>query len=111
MAVRMHQAWVPITSIETILRGQLGVYQLADAREQVLYIGFAGGRSLHGLRGEVSDRCAELSQRGLDIALFRHEVTTAYLSRYRELLMVFRADHGGLPQGNTDDLNGRLSPA
>ncbi len=43
---------------------------------------------------------------------FRYEITTSYLSRYRELLMVHAADHGAIPAGNVDtDLQlGRLSP-
>ena len=75
-----------------------------------MLIGFAGGRSVFGLRGELRRALRERRPRG---ASFRFEITTAYLSRYRELLMVHVADHGSLPGGNTlgDDLQlGRLSP-
>ena len=33
--------------------GNLGVYQLADAAQQILFIGYAGGKSLFGLKGEI----------------------------------------------------------
>jgi len=42
----------------------------------------------------------------------RYEVNTAYLTRYQELLMTHRADHGALPPGNAEEKLrlGRLSP-
>ena len=87
---------------------QLGVYQLADSRGRVTLIGYAGGRSRFGLRGEVGDHLGRA-----DATTFRVEATSAYLSRYRELLMVHVADHGVLPDGNREDPGriGRLSPA
>ena len=56
-----------------------------------MLIGFAGGRSVFGLRGELARGCSKAERDG---ASFRYEITTAYLSRYRELLMVHVADHG-----------------
>jgi hypothetical protein len=92
------------------LSGQLGVYQLADEALRVVYIGYAGGNSLFGLRGEL--------QRALDdppcsASRFRCEVTQQYASRYLELLMLHVADHGTLPPGNRASPPprlGRLSP-
>jgi hypothetical protein len=92
------------------LPGQLGVYQLADDELRVVYIGYAGGKSLFGLRGEL--------QRALDdphnsASCFRCEVTQQYTSRYLELLMLHVADHGALPPGNRASPPprlGRLSP-
>src|SRR5262249_61240702 len=54
MAIRMTKPWIEL-SPEAIkaLPGQLGVYQLADPQGHVVFIGFAGGRSLFGLRSEL----------------------------------------------------------
>ncbi|HUS98117.1 MAG TPA: hypothetical protein VMX97_15425 [Hyphomicrobiaceae bacterium] len=92
------------------LPGQLGVYQLADAEGRVVMIGYAGGHSLFGLQGVL---VSEAVTRRHGAVQYRCEVNTAYLTRYRELLMLHVADHGALPVGNEDappvDL-GRLSP-
>lgn len=65
------------------LAGHMGVFELADAEQRSLFIGFAGGRSRFGLRGEVA--------KALDAHPYarfcRYEVTTAYHTRYRELLL------------------------
>ena len=82
------------------LPGQLGVYQLASASGEVLYIGYAGGRELFGLRGAL-ERHRDLATEGA--VLFRYEVNMQYQSRYRELLMLHKADNGALPIGNRDD--------
>lgn len=90
------------------LRGELGVYHLGDEAGRVLRIGYAGGRSLFGLRGELAAVLA-----AGEAARFRVEVTAQYLSRYEELLMVHKADFGDLPPGNAADGRrrlGRLSP-
>ncbi len=109
--VRMTGPWVPLDSehVER-LGGHMGVYELAAADGEVVRIGFAGGRSVFGLRGELR---RALHADGDHVATsFRCEITTAYLSRYRELLMTHAADHGAIPVGNADaDLQlGRLSP-
>jgi hypothetical protein len=77
--------------------------QLADAAGRVLKIGYAGGRTLFGLRSELEAALAE----GLAVK-FRTEVTAQYLSRYEELLMVYAADFGELPSGNPKDGGRRL---
>ena len=72
----------------------MGVYELASPRGEVVLIGFAGGRSVFGLKGELR---RILQVPGRERSSFRYEITTAYLSRYRELLMVHVADHGSVP--------------
>ena len=107
--VRLDKPWIPLTD-ENVARlaGELGVYQLADSEGRIVRIGYAGGRSLFGLRGELRAALA-----AGEAARFRTEVTSQYLSRYEELLMVHKADFGDLPAGNEADSRrrlGRLSP-
>jgi hypothetical protein len=111
MAIRLEKPWIALTpEAVKALPGQLGVYQLADAEGRVVYIGFAGGRSLFGLRSELE---RALKERPGGAALFRVEVNQQYTSRHRELLMLHVADHGSLPVVNAADPPaglGRLSP-
>ncbi len=109
MQVRLTKPWTDLTSAAIArLPGQLGVYEIADASGEVLFIGVAGGRSRFGLRGELE---TELERRGAGLQ-FRVEVNMQYLSRYQELLMAHRADHGRLPAENEASPRlGRLSPA
>jgi hypothetical protein len=109
--MRMAKAWQPIAEVlsgtsSDKVHGEMGVYQLADADEQVIFIGYAGGRSRFGLRGEISN--FETSAPG---SLYvRFEITTSYFSRYQELLMIHQADHGSFPVCNPPVPVGRLSP-
>jgi len=111
MAVRLNKPWQTLSEASARLRGNLGVFQFADASGGVIYIGFAGGRSLYGLKGEVRDMAALVP----DATQVRWEVNTAYQSRFRELLWAHNADFGALPKYNIE-LNhrpvriGRLSP-
>ena len=111
MAVRMEKPWIDLTpEAAKALPGQLGVYQLADAEGRVVYIGYAGGRSLFGLRSELE---RALKERPAGAARFRCEVNQQYTSRHLELLMLHVADYGGLPAVNAADPPvrlGRLSP-
>ena len=117
MAIRLVKPWRALEADEVArLPGQLGVYQVAGGEDEsgvpgsgdVLYIGVAGGRSRFGLRGELE---AELARRGPGFR-FRVEVNTQYHTRYRELLMLHRADHGVLPPENEAPPGlGRLHPA
>ena len=111
MTIRLDKPWIAL-SLQAVaaLPGQLGVYQLADEDGCIVYIGFAGGRSAFGLRGELERAFRE---RPAGAAQFRHEVNMQYLSRYKELMMLHVADHGGLPAHNRDAPStfGRLSPA
>ena len=109
MGVRLDKPWRDLNSANVAaLAGELGVYQLADAGDRVVRIGYAGGRTLFGLRGEL-----QAALQAGEAARFRVEVNAQYLSRYEELLMVHKADFGGLPPGNAADARrrmGRLSP-
>ena len=115
MAVRMTKAWRPLDAASVKqLPGQLGVYQIADSEGEVLYIGFAGGRSLYGLRGELQDQLQARDPDGTQGFQYRVEVNTSYQTRYRELLMAYRYDTGELPLDNRDNPPpnlGRISPA
>ena len=109
MGVRLEKPWRELTAENVAaLAGELGVYQLADVEGRVLRIGYAGGRTLFGLRSELQAALA----RG-EAAKFRTEVTAGYMSRYEELLMAHKADFGALPPGNVANAPrrlGRLSP-
>jgi len=104
MGVRLEKPWRPLTP-EAIaaLPAELGVFQLGDAAGAVVRIGYAGGRTLFGLRSELE---AALAMQ--EATKFRTEVTAQYMSRYEELLMVHKADHGQLPPGNAADVRRRL---
>lgn len=110
MAVRLNKPWCPVTDrAVAALTGQLGVFELADADGQTVYIGCADARSLFGLRSAVADALRQLPR----VQAFRVEVTTAYRTRHLELLMAYEADHGVLPRHNTraeTPVLGRLSP-
>jgi hypothetical protein len=96
MKLQLDKPWLPLTP-EAVrsLPGQLGVYQLADEAGQVVYIGYAGGRSLFGLRGEVEKHLGDGRVRS-----FRAEVNQQYQTRWRELLMLHRAQHDVTPELN-----------
>lgn len=109
MPLRIEKGWISFTPESiAVVGGQLGVFQLGSSDEEIVFIGMAGGRSLFGLRGELTSMLTTS-----DARLFRYEVNTAYLTRYRELLMVHLADFGYLPRENKDEDAiglGRLSP-
>jgi hypothetical protein len=83
--------------------GTLGVYELGNAAGDVVYIGFAGGKSRMGLRGEIS---ARLQERPADeppdaaACQYRYEVNMMYLTRYIELLERHQDAAGQLPPDN-----------
>src|SRR5690606_5127608 len=109
--IRMTKPWVALTP-ENVkkLPGQLGVFQLADDESNVVFIGFAGGRSLFGVRSELEKALAE---RPSGATQFRIEINQQYTTRYQELLMVHVYDHGDVPAGNIGKplpRLGRLSP-
>ena len=107
MGIRLDKPWRSLDAAAD-LPGQLGVYQLADDAGDVLFIGYAGGRSPFGLRGEVGGARARVPA----ATCYRVEITTAYLTRYQELLMLHQADHGCLPANNEPHPGlGRLSPS
>ncbi|MEQ1652631.1 MAG: D-2-hydroxyacid dehydrogenase family protein, partial [Hyphomicrobium sp.] len=86
-------------------------YELGTAAGEVVFIGFAGGRSLFGLRGEVERHLGDPPNGATQ---FRVEVNQQYTTRYQELLMAHVHDHGGIPKGNVGKplpRLGRLSPS
>ena len=96
MSVALTKPWIPLEqSAVTALPGQLGVFEIADEYREVSYIGFAGGKSLFGLRSELS----EWLDRG---SYFRVEVTTTYRTRHRELLMDHHRRCGCYPEQNSE---------
>lgn len=109
MGIRLAKPWIALgADAVRALPGQLGVFQLGDGAGTVLQIGYAGGRSLFGLRSAI----AAAAQRQSGARQFRYEVTMQYLTRYQELLMLHLADHAALPEGNRAErmMLGRLSP-
>ena len=97
--VRLSKSWLDLDDgALAALPGQLGVYEIADARGGTLELGFAGGRSRFGLRSAIAEAAAKHAA----AAKFRYEVTMQYWSRFEELLAVYLADHGELPPGNAD---------
>ena len=108
MGVRLEKPWMRLDAeVVERLPGQLGVFQLANNEHKVIYIGFAGGRSLFGLKGELTGYLGQWP-------FFRVEVTMAYRTRCRELLMAHFSDHGKYPSENTEAETsglGRLSLA
>src|SRR3954454_5933501 len=54
-SIRLNKPWLTLDDAHVRgLGGQLGVYEIASAGDDaVLRIGYAGGRSLFGLRGEL----------------------------------------------------------
>lgn len=112
MPVRMDKPWAPLdTASLATVAAHLGVYQLANNKGEIVYIGVADARTLFGIKGElrkaVADPPASATQ-------FRYEVNMAYRTRHAELLQAFIHDHGVLPVGNTDidpRMLGRLRPA
>lgn len=107
MGLRLDKPWIEL-SPEAIaeVSAQLGVYQVADADDRILVIGYAGGREPFGMRTALE---RELDRPGA--TRFRYELTHGYQTRWEELLMVHHADHGELPEGNADRLQplGRLT--
>jgi hypothetical protein len=98
------KAWIPRDRLNPReLPGTIGVYELADSNGEVLFIGFAGGRSLQGLRGAIAGHfSAEEPNRVIreKAASARYEVTTNYLIRRLELLSRYVEDFGRLPEAN-----------
>lgn len=101
--------WLVLTE-EAIaaLPGQLGVFELKGQSEVITRIGYAGGREPFGLRSALASVASEAPDG--ETIMFRYELTSSYLTRWEELLMVHKALHGHLPEGNADHLHpvGRL---
>ncbi|HEY9416960.1 MAG TPA: hypothetical protein VIQ30_19555 [Pseudonocardia sp.] len=97
MSLSIRGPWRPLTTAAVAgAPAATGVYELRRDATTVL-VGYAGGRSRFGLRGELTALAGDHPD-----SEYRAEVTTAYLSRWRELLGVHLARTGRLPAGNTD---------
>ena len=111
MSIRLTKPFLRLDDLDAgALPAQLGVFQLADEAEEVMYIGYGGGAQPFGLRTAIETELARLG----DAARFvRYEVTHGYLSRWEELMMVHVHDTGTTPVGNDPSTvpKGRLSPA
>jgi hypothetical protein len=104
--IRLTRPWLDLNDDEVRrVPAVLGVYELGDEAGEVRLIGYAGGRTLFGLRSELGSHVGSFAR-------FRYEITSAYLSRWQELLMVHRSDTGQLPPDQPDPGRplGRLSP-
>ena len=94
--LRLRGPWRELTPEEVArVPAQLGVFEVARPGGLAMLVGYAGGRSAFGLRGEI-ERVRRA--RPAEPLVFRHEVNAQYLSRWREILMVHVADTGGLPE-------------
>ena len=81
--VGIRTAWRPLNEATMAdIPVSLGVYEIADSDRHILELGYAGGRSTFGLRGEIRQRAAQLEGH----LLYRIEETSAYLSRHKELV-------------------------
>jgi hypothetical protein len=93
--LQIRAAWRPLELAETSrLEPAVGVFEVR-VDGVVHEIAYAGGRSHFGLRGELGARVGLLSG-----AEFRAEVTSAYLTRWHELLAARLAETGTVPPGN-----------
>ncbi|MGK2886986.1 MAG: DUF7508 domain-containing protein [Rhodococcus sp. (in: high G+C Gram-positive bacteria)] len=105
----LKKAWQELNEVNIArLSGCLGVFEIATTDDEVVQIGYAGGRSLFGLRGCVGDVAAEHAGESLQ---FRTESNMQYISRWKELLMVHLAENDAMPSWNSPsdiDVIGRL---
>ena len=85
------------------LSGSYGAYEIGDEHGDVIYIGYAGARSLFGLRGKIADHFSEREPNEVireRARRFRYEVNSMYYSRWVDLLARYREDYETLPPGN-----------
>lgn len=88
------------------LSGAAGVYELADEQGAVIYIGYAGSRALHGLRGCIAGHFSDAEPNAVireRARRYRYEVNMMYYSRWVDLLSRFNEDYERLPPGNEAD--------
>ena len=85
------------------LSGSYGAYEIGDEHGEVIYIGYAGARSLFGLRGKIAEHFSEREPNEVireRARRFRYEVNSMYYSRWVDLLARYREDYEALPPGN-----------
>ena len=98
MSIRLDKPWTEFSKQSvSLLTGHLGIYQLGNARGEIIYIGVANARSRFGLRGELEKW---LKTHDIGISFFRVEVTMAYKTRHVELLQIFLHDFKRMPLAN-----------
>ncbi len=114
MSIRLTKPWEEVADIDPAsIPGQLGVFQLATPDQEVVYIGYAGGREPFGLRSALPDAMETISaSMAIAPTLVRYELTHGYLTRWEELMMIHVHDHGDPPPGNgpSDTPRGRIFP-
>jgi excinuclease UvrABC nuclease subunit len=112
MTAGMTKSWIVATpaSLATIPVGT-GVYEIRDEKGEVLDIGYAGSREPFGLRSRIAD---VLDDSVSTTREFRFEQHVQYHSRFVELILDHRAQHGGcLPDRvamRSPSVHGRLTP-
>lgn len=110
MSIRLTKPWIDLRELDPEdLPAQLGVFQLADGDENVVYIGYGGGATLFGLRSAISEAVADKASGAVAV---RWELTHGYLSRWEELMMVHQHDFGAPPTANdpNDAPRGSITP-
>lgn len=110
MGIRLDKPWIDLDGLGADeLPAQLGVFQLGDDSGDVILIGYAGGDKTWGLRTAITE---EIERLGDAARFIRWELTQGYLSRWEELMMVHRFDHGQPPVASHPETipRGRLTP-
>jgi hypothetical protein len=101
--------WRSLTKdVVAALPATLGVYEIADDTGGVVDIGYAGAGAVFGLRTMLEPWLERPGN-----WQFCYEITSSYLTRYRELVLVHQARHGNLPElvrSNPERVTGRLQP-
>tara|TARA_R110001606_G_scaffold79257_1_gene183092 strand:- start:6068 stop:6424 length:357 start_codon:yes stop_codon:yes gene_type:complete len=95
----LQKPFLPLVEDEVArVSGATGVFEIADANGETLYIGWAGGRSLFGMRGELA---VWLKVENAD--QFRTESNQQYMSRWNELMMAHKVVTGAFPGLNQSE--------
>ncbi len=98
MSIRLNKPWIEFSKQRvSLLTGHLGVYQLGNLQQEIIYIGVADARSHFGLRGEL-EKWLEFND--FTINFYRLEVTMAYKTRHAELIQIFLHDFKRMPLAN-----------
>jgi hypothetical protein len=111
LPIRIDKPWIQLNESRLkSIAAHLGVYQLGNDSNQILYIGVADATTRFGLKGELE---SFLTKPNFGATRFRFEINMAYRTRYLELLQTFYFDHKRLPIGNNGldpSLLGKLRP-
>ncbi len=109
ISLGINKPWIAAADAPA-LPGHMGVFELADASGRITCIGFAGARAQFGLRSEITAALETNRTQGYVPIQYRFEVTTAYLTRYQELVMAHRAQTPPdvMPEYSTGDPAGSI---